>query len=92
MQLCSVVAIPEYPPESLRTIVARLQSRTSSGMPPPEPDSDLSIANRSGLVRIKQEILDQSNLSSEDLRINDVPAEPTSPIQVEYEHFSLAVQ
>ncbi len=63
-------APPEYPPESLRAIAARLRLAAAANMPPPphEAADEPGFANGSGLVRIKQEILDQSNLSSEDLR------------------------
>lgn len=66
---------PEYPPESLRAIAARLRLQANDNVAPVQPDVEselaLGISNGSGLVRIKQEILDQSNLSSEDARDNE---------------------
>lgn len=59
---------------SHRLVQARLRLQANANIPAhPDVETELAlgISNGSGLVRIKQEILDQSNLSSEDARDNE---------------------
>lgn len=69
-----------YPPDSLREIASKYRLKKHPTVE--QPDSELlSVTNGSSLVRIKQEILDQSNLSSEDLRVSE-PLDNMEAIEV----------
>lgn len=76
------IGLPEYPPECLRSLA--MSSKTAANLTDLPP-----ISNGSNLIRIKQEILDQSNQSSEDLVVDTETIGTTIEIKQEQKEYTV---